>query len=82
MEHKKTIEKHVELQTVIDYITCDICKKKIVNSEHWRHTQCDISCSMTIDGDFESIEFDICEDCFNGELVPWFKSKNAFPRVN
>ncbi len=81
MDYKKVIEKHVELQTVVDYTTCDVCKKKICDDAGWRSVNCEISMIATsIYGDYDSQEFDICQNCFENQLIPWFEQFGSFPR--
>ncbi len=80
MEHKKVVEKHIDLQTIVDHYTCDICGEVINESNGWSYTNIEIKKGFSCDGDYSAQEFDMCEDCWGYKLIPWFKSLGAVPR--
>jgi hypothetical protein len=74
-EIEKTIEKHKE----VDKVLCDFCGKQAYFPNGWENNMCSLihlvgGCYP--EGDCrERLEIDICNDCFEKEIVPFLESK-------
>jgi hypothetical protein len=75
---KETIPEHIEEK--LTHITCDICGDEI-KSKQFDATRTEVEMwtgsSYPEGGCGERIQYDICGDCFKGELIPWLESKGA-----
>lgn len=87
---KKTEKKSrtTEYEVTVE-VRCDLCGKLApIPSEAWQEDCFDVSetkVSMRTgrqypdNGSGDTVEFDICPDCFSNRLVPWFKENGANP---
>lgn len=84
MQYNKVVEIPARKETVVDFITCDLCGEKIEEERHMidevevRHHSGE---NWPEGGSGTDTSFDICSDCFNNQLVPWLKSKGCSPQV-
>lgn len=83
MQHIKTVEVPAATKEVVDFITCDLCGKRIttegfevdeVNVEHRTGE------NYPEGGSGEQVEFDLCGKCFDEKLTPWLRTQGAEPR--
>lgn len=90
MKHTKTTEIPAKTIEKVSHYTCDICGAKSDDSgnwsrEHYEERTTDVSCSIGANypsGGYSTVfSYDICCDCFNNKLVPWFESQKIKPRI-
>jgi len=80
MKHYRTKIIPAKETRVVDKTTCDICKESIEAGGFFRD---DVEISREWGdafpecGNGHKIEFDICGECFNSQLVPWMETKGA-----
>lgn len=81
MKHMKTrvVPEHTE--EVLDYTSCDLCKKKIewrgsyvVDEVEVRHKT---GSHYPEGGMGEETRVDLCGDCFDNKLLPWLQSQGC-----
>lgn len=91
---KRTQTETIERVVVIS-LTCDICGQEYEDQEksgndfksigEFHSTKVLMSNGEQLDwnggGWDDTIEFDICPDCFRSKLVPWFESQHAKPTL-
>lgn len=88
MKHKKTVHRRFS-EEVIEFITCDICKKKYKgrNWERENYSALETEIKLTTGfaypegGSGEETIFDICPTCFIDKLIPMLKELEAEPTV-
>lgn len=85
MKHMKTVEVPAKTKEVVEKTTCDLCGEEIkigntsaeeVEIRHRRGYTCRDGGSGT-----ESI-FDLCGQCFDDKLLPWFWTQGAKPKTD
>lgn len=84
MKYYKKIEIPARSKQTLDKTTCDICRRKIEN-EYCSVEEVKVELKTgnvyPDGGSGENIEFDICKNCFEEKLIPWFKEQGAEPQV-
>jgi hypothetical protein len=82
MKHTKIVEVPATTRKELDFVTCDLCKKKI-KSEKFEVSEVDVKHhagkSYPESGSGTDVSFDICGKCFDEKLVPWLYSQGAEP---
>jgi hypothetical protein len=77
------IPEHIE--SVFSNVTCDLCGKEIKRKNVNHIDKAEIYCEECFvypeGGVCTKTEFDICVKCFKDEVVSWFISRGAQPRV-
>ena len=83
MKHRKEVTRTyttVEIETTV----CDLCKEEIRPAAY----QIDetiikykYGCCYPEGGTAVVKEFDLCADCFEDKLIPWFKEHGVEPQV-
>lgn len=88
MKHKKTITipaQPAKTVEVDDYATCDFCKLQIiVRSCEVNQVQVHYETGVRYEdgtGNTTKMSVDMCGNCFQDKLVPWFRSKGITPIV-
>ena len=85
MIHTKKIKIPATEKEVEDYKTCDICNKKIKDSDGYTSNEVEIryerSSGTPDGGETKTTEIDMCVNCFENKLIPWLKSYGAAPRI-
>ena len=83
MKHfkKELVPEHEK--EVLDKVTCDICKKKILDPEVYEIDETEVFRRTGVNypegGSGEEISIDMCGDCFDNKFIPWLKSVGANP---
>jgi hypothetical protein len=81
-------------ETVTVEVRCDLCGRTAPRPGHgqgtWGQYGGDVN-EVTVShrsgssypegGSGETVEFDVCPDCFRDKLVPWLRSQGAEPRT-
>ena len=84
MKYTRVIKIPETTRDVIDYVTCDLCKAKIastnygVNEVTIKHKFGD---NYPECGNGIETSVDLCSDCFDNKLVPWFRSQGVQPHI-
>lgn len=87
MEHMKdevTPAKAEEIRKVVDYVSCDICKEKIVEGTYETR---EAELSMKVGDAYPELQFgdyteyDVCTECFKSKIIPFMESLGAKPKV-
>jgi hypothetical protein len=77
MIHNTVVHKPARDDTVVDYRTCDICKKRIEEPKTYSVDGITITrrtgSSFPEGGSGETLSFDVCPKCFENEVVLFFK---------
>jgi hypothetical protein len=85
----KTIQIPAKTETVFDYLKCDLCGT-ISHDSRWSSRQYEVTQpEVTLrvgdnypeGGNTKETILDICPDCFEKKLIPWFKSQGGTPRI-
>lgn len=75
--------------TVLDYIKCDLCGA-MTRNENWSPKQYEVTqpeVTLKIGSNYPEGGYhteticDICPNCFEQKLIPWFKSQGGIPRT-
>lgn len=84
--------KHKEMRIIpakevedISKITCDICGKEIKTHNFdidKVEIKRDVGYHCPDGGSFDSTEYDVCGNCFEKEIIPWFTSKGINPQYS
>ena len=83
MQHMKTIHIPEATREIVDFVTCDLCGRKIenrsfaVNEVEVRHTT---GSSYPEGGSGEEVVVDMCGTSFNKKLIPWLATQGAKPK--
>ena len=87
MRTMKTLT-YTRTKEVVDTMTCDLCGR-IEHSTLWSPKDHDNVQEVSVkykhgsaygeEGDGVTTSFDVCPDCFENKLVPWFSSQNIVP---
>lgn len=91
MKVTKTIDVPATTKVVDDHYVCDLCGTKTQVNGLWPG-QFGNSAETTVEmkqgdgwgtdgGDIAVTSFDVCIDCFQSKVVPWFRSQGAEPRI-
>jgi hypothetical protein len=81
----KIVETPAQTKEMVDFITCDLCGKKIFT---WAPNVDDVEISHKsgitdygshFDGTISS--FDVCGSCYEDRVVAWFKSQGVEPAI-
>lgn len=85
MRHLTTKEIPARTKQVTDYISCDLCKDKIVEHDH-QVDEVDVSRTTGYrfpgSGQGTITSFDLCGKCFEEKLIPWLRDQGAEPLVS
>jgi formate dehydrogenase assembly factor FdhD len=83
MKHMKIVEVPAKTEEVIDFVTCDLCKMKIDQSNKYQINDVEVSHrtghSCPDGGSGELVSFDICGKCFDEKIVPFLQLFGAEP---
>jgi len=78
------VPEHIE--SVFAKVTCDLCGEEIKKDNQFDAPKVVVAgeegVSYPEGGTCTRTEFDVCVKCFKDEVVPWFDSRGAQPRVN
>lgn len=85
MKHMKTVEVPATKKDEVDFVTCDLCGRKIgergfdVDEVEVFHRE-----GKSYPGFASGIEtsVDMCGECFDDKLVPWLRSQGVEPRTD
>jgi hypothetical protein len=89
MKVTKVIQIPAKAEAVLDYLKCDLCGATTHNYD-WSPGQYDVTkpevtlrigSNYPEGGNHTETILDICPDCFEKKLIPWFKSQGGTPRI-
>lgn len=85
MKHYRDVERPAKVERVHTCTTCDICNKKL-RLWSYEFEEVEISCKVGSrypeGGSGTLTEVDLCSDCFEEKLLPWFASQGVKPAVS
>ena len=89
MKHTNLIDvpaKPAYTKMEVTKVTCDLCGNKI-NISEYSAEEIQVSCKTGScypegSGSGDLTEFDVCSQCFEKKLIPWFQSQGAEPQVS
>lgn len=89
----KTVEVPAKTCEAFDKLKCELCGKETANERNWsagadlggygvNETSVELAVGATYPegGSLERIHLDICDECFESKLIPWFESLGGKPR--
>lgn len=89
MKTYKTITEPQRQVKVEDKIVCDLCGKQGEDGHDWKRGLYDVA-ETTVQlrngtrfpegADITEYDLDICPECFEDKLIPWFKSQGGTVR--
>lgn len=86
MKHVKTVDVPATIRKVVDFVTCDLCKEKILEEGSYDVNEVEVhhkkGSNFGMDGgSLDDVVFDICGKCFDGKLIPWLRTQGANPCI-
>lgn len=93
MKKLKTISVPATTKEVLDFFKCELCDNTRNNYRHWpggedgsysvntTEVQASTGSNYPEGSNITTVSLDICPDCFNTKLIPWFKLLGGEPRT-
>jgi hypothetical protein len=85
MKHMKTVPVPATEREVVDFVTCDLCKKRIRSKSRGDAEEIEVrhrtGLAYPDGGSGEETLVDLCAACFDGKLLPWLRSQGAEPQT-